>query len=147
MKKCVYFYHILQGVFVTVLKKASLKNEMIHINLFLTFLGECLSPFSPFFFPRSFLFSEKRMKDQVLPDKGSRYVLRYLFVGSWRIQWLGQIMYRERQRDWLLHNNCISVREGLDPAVYFQHGMERHISLRLGSSTTCDAKCKGYCPS
>lgn len=51
VKKYVFVFTMyLQGIFVIVSKKASLKHEMVHINLFLAFLGECLSPFSPFFF-------------------------------------------------------------------------------------------------
>lgn len=60
------------------------------------------------------------------------------------MQWLGQVVRRGRSRDWLLHGNCISVGAGLDPAVHFQHRMERHISLRLESSTTCGAKHEGW---
>lgn len=44
---------------------------------------------------------------------------------------------RDRKGDWLLHSTCISVGPGLDPAVHFQPRMEKHMSLSLGSSTSC----------
>ena len=38
------------------------------------------------------------MKNQVLQDKG-RYVLRYLRVSSWKMQWIGQVVYVDAGRE------------------------------------------------
>lgn len=43
---------------------------------------------------------------------------------------------RGRKREWLPHSKCISVGPGLDPAVHFQHRMEKHVNLSSGSSTS-----------
>lgn len=38
------------------------------------------------------------MKNQVLADK-SGYVLRYLGVSSWKMQWISQVVYVEAGRE------------------------------------------------